>query len=94
MEQVILRYAPDLYGMAEWAKDKPHLRVMSDEFDRLRQDLREVPILAPCAAPGCDHPPRRIQSVKKMTGSVSRRQSATDLSVEHVPVVTEDPADR
>ena len=60
MEQVLLRYAPDLYQMASWARDKPHLRPLLNEFRRLRQKLGETPILVHCSQPGCKRTPQQM----------------------------------
>lgn len=48
LEEVMLRSAPGLYRRAEWASDKPDLRMIVDEFERLREKLRRARIYAKC----------------------------------------------
>jgi hypothetical protein len=53
----MLRRAPDLYGMAKWASDKPHLFRLVQAFEYLRNKLSEAPIVVHCANSGCNRTP-------------------------------------
>jgi hypothetical protein len=64
MEQVILRNAPRLYQIAAWARkevaEKPRLRPLLREFDRLRELLRDAPVSVRCLPKGCKREPRWV----------------------------------
>jgi rhodanese-related sulfurtransferase len=60
MEHAILRKAPAFYGMMAWAKDKPRLSHLVAKFERLRDKLREAPIVVHCAHLGCKRQPTRM----------------------------------
>lgn len=53
VEQAMLRNAPCLYDLAEWAKNKPNLGRMLRDFELLRQKLRSAPVTTNSAAPNC-----------------------------------------
>jgi hypothetical protein len=52
MEQVMLRSAPRLYPVADWARrelaNKPQLHALVDEFDRLRKPLLHAQVSVRC----------------------------------------------
>jgi hypothetical protein len=53
----MLRSAPRLYGVAAWAKekvpDKPWLRPLLREFNRLRRLLWRAPVKVSCGGRNC-----------------------------------------
>jgi hypothetical protein len=57
MEHVMLHSAPRLYGVAAWAKekvpDKPWLRPLLREFNRLRRLLWRAPVKVTCDERNC-----------------------------------------
>jgi hypothetical protein len=57
MEHVMLRYAPDLYSRANWARDQAHLSRLVRSFDNLREKLQDAPIVVHCAEHGCKRTP-------------------------------------
>ncbi len=62
IEQAMLRDAPALYGIVEWARDKDieGLRSMIRDFDVLRGKLLHARINAICAKTGCNLPVRSM----------------------------------
>jgi hypothetical protein len=53
LEQVMLRNAPDLYRMVDWAERKTILQDMRDDFDKLRKRLTRARIHEHCCHPRC-----------------------------------------
>src|SRR5258708_2817027 len=53
LEQAMLRNAPDLYRMVDWAKRKTILQDMRDHFDKLRNGLTRARIHVHCYHPRC-----------------------------------------
>lgn len=54
LEQVMLRNAPDLYRLVDWAERKSILQDMRDHFDKLRKRLTRARIHEDCYHPRCD----------------------------------------
>lgn len=58
IECVMLRYAPALYRLVDWAEDKPHLARIVRDFNRLRAALRRAPVRVACAGRNCKRQPK------------------------------------
>jgi hypothetical protein len=59
VEQAMLRKAPRLYEVMDWARKNniPELRNAVRDFDNLRQNLLRAPVTAHCAQQGCQRTP-------------------------------------